>query len=1068
MTTRRLFISTVTHEFKSCRVRLSEDLRFPDVVAENQEEYIAKLPAGSSILVKLDDYIRGCHALIHLIGQQTSADGRAASKDAVDDLLTRYPDLPAVTGLPDAELRTLSYTQWEAWLAYYHIKKTNPNLKLLIATPETGFVPDHPPHAGTAHAQKLSQAWHQLELKNRARYSEITFTDCRDLSIQILRALKDLLPAQQPDQKIADTRLVTRHTTDQLFGRDTELKLLDDAWAARDTVNVQCVIAWGGVGKTALLAHWVQTRFRSRGWKDGEGRPDPLFYFDWTFYDQGTRSSQDQHAGAASIGTFFVEALKHFGDPEPDKPDDKAKRLAARVQAHRALLVLDGLEPLQYPHNHPQAGQITDPGLAQFLRLLAQKNPGLCLISSREVLSDLGGHLAANAPQKELGELSREAAISLLRKLQVTGSDEDLEKAAEDYQHHALSLILLGRFLFTARGGDIRRRDTVTLEKADTKRDAQTRGAWHVLETYERWLDSPEGNATDLQALRLVGLFDRPARPDCLDALRAAPAIPGLTDRLVTLDADDWNAVLRRLNEAHLIQLRFPPRDPGSQAPHPEPRSVPVDAHPLIREYFAKHLREKEAAAFESAHSRIFDHLCETAPECTKFDRMAQMMRQFGLGGGESETLPTLDDLQPLYQAVVHGCLAGRQQETLEKVYDPRILRGTGDNGFYSTDKLGAIGVDLGAVAAFFETPWSRLSPKLSEPDQAWLLNEAATRLRALGRLTEALEPMRVSIDMAAKQEDWKNAAIYSSNLSELEVTLGELGSAVADARRAIAFADRIQPPDLFQRMGKRTTAADALHQRGRMKDEGRRMKGDAEEDDGTEARRLFEEAEALQRERQPQFELLYSVQGFRYCDLILAPAERAAWQTDNSAFRTPHSAIESALAEAERRATNVQKRRTGLPTYILLDIALDHLTLARVALYRAMLSPVHPSAFILHPFSTALTRMRESNNLDDLPKALLTAAAAHHLAGDAPGARALLDEAQQIAERGPMPLHLADVHLHRARLAGSEKDEGRRKNWPGVDPKAELAKARALIKKHHYGRRLAELADAEAAATHW
>ncbi len=34
-----------------------------------------------------------------------------------------------------------------------------------------------------------------------------------------------------------------------------------------------------------------------------------------------------------------------------------------------------------------------------------------------------------------------------------------------------------------------------------------------------------------------------------------------------------------------------------------------------------------------------------------------------------------------------------------------------------------------------------------------------------------------------------------------------------------------------------------------------------------------------MQAEDQPQYPLLYSVRGFRYCDLLLAPAERAAWQ---------------------------------------------------------------------------------------------------------------------------------------------------------------------------------------------
>ncbi len=222
----------------------------------------------------------------------------------------------------------------------------------------------------------------------------------------------------------------------------------------------------------------------------------------------------------------------------------------------------------------------------------------------------------------------------------------------------------------------------------------------------------------------------------------------------------------------------------------------------------------------------------------------------------------TFAGLQPLYQAVAHGCLAARHQEACDKVYFDRILRGTGPGGSYSTKKLGAIGADLGAVAAFFDVPWSRLSQNLSAPAQSWLLNAAAFRLRALGRLTEAVEPMRVALKMYEESEDWKNAAISASNLSELEVTLGRLGEAVKYGRRAITFADR--SGDASQKMGKRTTAADALHQAG----------------ERAEAGALFAEAEIMQQQRQPEFQLLYSVQGFRYADLLLAPAERAAWHS--------------------------------------------------------------------------------------------------------------------------------------------------------------------------------------------
>lgn len=61
-----------------------------------------------------------------------------------------------------------------------------------------------------------------------------------------------------------------------------------------------------------------------------------------------------------------------------------------------------------------------------------------------------------------------------------------------------------------------------------------------------------------------------------------------------------------------------------------------------------------------------------------------------------------------------------------------------------------------------------------------------------------------------------------------------------------------------------------------------------------------------------------------------------------------------------------------------------------------------------------------------------------------------------EIAERGPMPLHMADIHLYRARLFFRERQ------YPWGSPQQDLAEARRLIVKHGYGRRLPELADAE------
>jgi tetratricopeptide (TPR) repeat protein len=292
-----------------------------------------------------------------------------------------------------------------------------------------------------------------------------------------------------------------------------------------------------------------------------------------------------------------------------------------------------------------------------------------------------------------------------------------------------------------------------------------------------------------------------------------------------------------------------------------------LDAHPLLREYFGRRLREQRPEAWRAAHRRLYEHLCATT---------------------EDKPQPKLEDLQPLYQAVSHGCLAGMQQETCDTVYVARILRG--QEG-YSARKLGAFGSDLGAVTCFFEQPWSRVSPALTEADQSWLVSEAAFSLSALGRLTEALEPLRAVLGMKAKLQDWRNAAVIASNLAELELSLGEVALAAADAELSESYAER--SGDAFQRTVSRGIHADALHQTGRR----------------DKAAALFREAEEMQAERQPEYPLLYSLGSFLYCDVLLANAERAAWRRMLHLSRIPQplSLLDSCRAVTERAARTLQ-----------------------------------------------------------------------------------------------------------------------------------------------------------------
>jgi tetratricopeptide (TPR) repeat protein len=220
---------------------------------------------------------------------------------------------------------------------------------------------------------------------------------------------------------------------------------------------------------------------------------------------------------------------------------------------------------------------------------------------------------------------------------------------------------------------------------------------------------------------------------------------------------------------------------------------------------------------------------------------------------------------------------------------------------------------------------------------------------------------MQAGAEARVKLEDWENTAISYGNLSELHLTLGNISAAVAAARQSVDFADRSGGG--FERMARRTTLAAALHQSG----------------DANEALRLFAEAERLQAERQPEYPILYSLWGYRYCDLLLDQGQAA-----------------EVLRRASQTLLIAERNRW------LLDIGLDHLSLGRA----------HPagSAEAIHHLDQAVDFLRRAGTLHRLPLALLARGTPHDL-----------EEVFRIATRSGMRLYLADYHLTKGNLAEAE-----------------------------------------------
>lgn len=828
---------------------------------------------------------------------------------------------------------------------------------------------------------------------------------------------------------------------EKLIGREQELALLDLVFAQPRTAIVS-LVAWGGVGKTMLVQHWLQ-RLQREGWLAARR------VYAWSFFSQGTKEDRQ-----ASEDMFLAHALEWFGvQCEPTlSPWDKGRLLADAVIRERTLLILDGIEPLQYPPG-PMGGQLRAPGVQSLLKQLARQannteHRGLCLVTTREPLTDLAdfqrreGSAWGSVLRIDLGNLTDEAGAALLHHAgaksagaaEIKPDDTELLAASREVDGHALTLNLLGRFLARAHSGDIRRRDLVKFEEADRQEKGGT--TFKMLAAFEKWLDRSSGiYQQSLAVLRMLSLFDRAADVSYLAALRKWPAIAGLTtpqfNSLIRIFGcefgrtpireEDWNVATSFLVDCELASIH-------AEASAANSAQAAIDCHPLIREYFAKQLQTHSPRAWQAANCRLYYHLATIAD-----DHPA-----------------TLAAMEPLFQALGHGCKALMHQQACDDTYRDRIKHGS--DGF-SLKQLGAFTSELAAVANFFEPPWSRLSPNLTERAKSFLLNESAFSLRAVGRLTESLGAIRAALDMMIHQRDWQNAPTGSSTLTELELTLGDIPEATREAGHTVQLADRSR--HVVHRLNAHATLGDALHQSG----------------DRIGAKANFLAAEALQAGDMPQYPLLFSYPGFQFCDLLLDEAEQTAWHQwlalgPASSFNSPAQVEAIRLIEEVEHRIQVSPSRTNAAFQINgpLDVAQEQLLLGRCVLYRAVLgadaAPIAAANEVTleveQQITIALNALRCAGQVDVLPPGLLVGAWVNALQGNSADARAHLDEAWDIANRGPMGLHMADVHLHRARLFFRERP------YPWKSPQDDLAAAEKLINDCGYHRRDEELADAK------
>ncbi|GKS59432.1 hypothetical protein YTPLAS18_29590 [Nitrospira sp.] len=247
---RKMFLSCVSAEFRSYREVLRRTLTRPNISIAVQEDFIV---TGTETLDLLDDYIRQCDAVIHIVGDMTGPLAQASSLAVIRQY---YPDLgqklAPVAPFLAPQAPALSYTQWEAWLALYHGKP------LVIGAPDNNAPRDE--RFELIPEQRAAQQAHLQRLAEVECYP-FRFASSNSLAIEVLRSeLQDILELDTPLTRPANLPFLS---LGELFkGREATLNDLGQSLGPipdshTTSVEARVLIGLGGVGKTRLALEYA-------------------------------------------------------------------------------------------------------------------------------------------------------------------------------------------------------------------------------------------------------------------------------------------------------------------------------------------------------------------------------------------------------------------------------------------------------------------------------------------------------------------------------------------------------------------------------------------------------------------------------------------------------------------------------------------------------------------------------------------------------------------------------------------------------------------------------------------
>jgi tetratricopeptide (TPR) repeat protein/transcriptional regulator with XRE-family HTH domain len=558
---------------------------------------------------------------------------------------------------------------------------------------------------------------------------------------------RDLVIPFPPHPYFAHPYALQQHFT----GRTHEQAMLTE-WLTHGAEPLLALVAFGGMGKSALAWTWVQEDVLCI---PETTRPAGILW--WSFYER-----------EASFSTFLNAAVTYVscGRLNPrnlSSQYEKTQALVDLLQQQYFLLVLDGFErelrgyanrtpsfreDLVQEETHGGPRVCTDPYAGSFLRWIAAgSSRSKVLLTTRLFPRELDQVIGCR--RVDVSGLDAEDALSFCRAQGVQGTRTEIENVCQTYGYHPLAVRLLTGLIVhdPDQPGDV----TVASEYSPLPEMVQREH--HILaesfDALDRHLQ---------QLLSRIAAFR--AKVDFKMVRRISPFESG----------GQLKRGLRELIERGFLSF--------------DREQAVFDLHPIIRQYAYGRLQHKQE--IHAILASYFQSVCalHLSADHTEEGQAVGVLRPRSIGS-DIPSQDSVESLSPLIECYHHAIGAG-QFDRAFTLYSQHLA-----NQLHHS--LGAYPIIIELLQAFLdnETAFSKLECR----KQAWVLDALAQAYSATGNPEHAIHLLYDSIQIARMLGEKERLASALWNLAVQQLELGRLAASEQSLQESIATAEEIADP---------------------------------------------------------------------------------------------------------------------------------------------------------------------------------------------------------------------------------------------------------------------------------